>query len=62
MPFRSKQQQKFMFATLPELAKEWAKKTDFSKIPKKVRKKKKKKDSNDCILEMANIFANQANK
>lgn len=50
MPFRSKQQQKFMFATMPEVAKEWAEKTDFSKLPKKVRKKKKSKtDKNDVF-------------
>jgi len=51
MPFRSKRQQRFMFATMPDTAKEWAHKTDFSKLPEKVRKKKKKskKDTNDVF-------------
>lgn len=57
MPFRSKRQQRLFFATMPELAKEWADKTDFSKLPEKVRKKKhsecddiddQKKDKIDC--------------
>jgi len=53
MPFRSKRQQRLFFAKMPELAKEWAEKTDFSKLPEKVKKKKtkkksKKKDKSDC--------------
>lgn len=44
-----------MFATMPELAREWAHETDFSKLPQRVRKKKpkkskKKKDKNDSDL------------
>ena len=46
MPFKSKRQQRFMFATMPGTAKEWADKTDFSKLPEKV-KHKKKKDKSD---------------
>lgn len=37
-----------MFATMPETAKGWAGETDFSKLPEKVRKRRKsKKDSAD---------------
>lgn len=39
MPFKSKQQSKWAFATDQPFAKEWAKKTDYSKIPKKASKK-----------------------
>ena len=46
MPFKSKRQQRFMFATMPGTAKEWADKTDFSKLPEKV--KHKKKDKSDA--------------
>lgn len=35
MPFTSKSQQRFMFARHPKIAKEFAKKTDFSKLPEK---------------------------
>ena len=63
MPFRSKRQQRFMFATMPEAAKEWSKKTDFTKLPERVRKKKKvkkkiKTDMNDIdkLLQMANVY------
>lgn len=51
MPFRSKKQQRFMYATKPKGVdlKEWAKETDFSKIPEKARKKKTKKDKNDML-------------
>jgi hypothetical protein len=68
MPFRSKRQQRLFFATMPDLAKEWASKTDFSKLPErarkksKVKKKTKKKDKSDCgerALQMANEFASQ---
>lgn len=45
MPFKSKAQQRWMFANDPEMAKEWADETpDFDKLPEKVAKKKKKKD------------------
>lgn len=50
MPFRSKRQQRFMYATKPKGVdlEEWAKETDFDKLPEKVRKKKrKKKDKSD---------------
>jgi hypothetical protein len=39
MPFQSKQQAKFAFATKQSWAKEWADKTNFSKLPKKKKKK-----------------------
>lgn len=43
MPFKSKAQQRFMFATMPEKAKEWANKTpDMKKLPEKLKIKKKK--------------------
>lgn len=43
MPFKSKAQQRFMFATKPEMAKRWAKKTpNISKLPEKMKIKKKK--------------------
>jgi hypothetical protein len=44
---------------MPELAKEWAHKTDYTKIPEKVRKKKNKKDKGDCgekALQLADKF------
>ncbi|MCK9567894.1 hypothetical protein M0R72_02955 [Candidatus Pacearchaeota archaeon] len=34
---------------MPDTAKEWAAKTDFSKLPEKVRKKKKKKSECDDV-------------
>jgi hypothetical protein len=38
MPFKSKAQQRFMFATNPEMAKKWAKETkDFKKLPEHVK-------------------------
>lgn len=40
MPFKSKQQAKFMFSQKPEMAKRWAKETPSIKaLPKKVGKK-----------------------
>jgi hypothetical protein len=43
-----------MFSKMPELAKEFAEKTDFSKLPEKA----KKKDKNKCedVLKAASIF------
>jgi hypothetical protein len=38
MPFSSKAQQKWMFANKPEMAKEWASKTDFKHLPERVKK------------------------
>lgn len=41
MPFRSKQQQKFMFAKHPKIARRWAKETPSMKsLPKKAAKKR----------------------
>ena len=40
MPFKSKAQQRFMFATMPKTAKRWAKKTrSIKSLPARVRKK-----------------------
>ena len=44
MPFKSKAQQKFMFARHPKMAKRWANETkNIKKLPKKIKKRKKKK-------------------
>lgn len=41
MPFKSKAQQKYMFATMPKTAKKWAKETKNIKLlPKKAPKKR----------------------
>lgn len=43
MPFKSKAQQKFMFAKHPKIAKRWAKETpNIKNLPKKLKKKKAK--------------------
>jgi hypothetical protein len=60
MPFKSKKQQRFMFAKMPELAKEFAEKTNFSKLPEKA---KKKNDCNDKIAkacEFADLYLKSA--
>lgn len=44
MPFKSKAQEKYMFANHPKMAKEFADATpDIKKLPEKVKKKKKTK-------------------
>jgi len=44
MPFRSKQQRKFLYSQKPEIAAEFAEHTPKgAKLPKKVKKKAKKK-------------------
>ena len=44
MPFKSKAQQRYMFATHPEIAKRWADHTpDIKSLPERVGKGKKKK-------------------
>lgn len=43
MPFKSKAQQRFMFATNPTMAREFAEHTNFKKLPEKVKKKKLEK-------------------
>lgn len=58
MPFKSKRQQRFMYATKPEGVdlEEWAEETDFDKLPEKVRKKKKsKKDKDDAEAVMVDF-------
>jgi hypothetical protein len=43
MPFKSKAQQRFMFATHPKMAKRWAKETkNIRKLPDKLKIRKKK--------------------
>jgi hypothetical protein len=43
MPFKSKAQQKLMFATNPKVAEEMASKTkSFKKLPEKIKKKNEK--------------------
>lgn len=45
MPFKSKAQQKYMFANMPKLAKKWADKYGVSKsMPEHVKTKRKKYD------------------
>lgn len=47
MPFKSKQQAKWMFANKPEMAKKWAKETpDISKLPKRKKNGIKKQRRN----------------
>jgi hypothetical protein len=60
MPFKSKKQQRFMFSKMPELAKEFASKTDFSKLPEKAKKKKDKNNCVDDILKAASLFLEKA--
>lgn len=40
-PFKSKAQAKWMFSNKPKMAKEWASKTNFKKLPNKVKRGKK---------------------
>lgn len=43
MPFKSKAQQKYMFATMPKTAKKWAGETkNIKSLPKKAAKKRSK--------------------
>lgn len=41
MPFKSKSQKKWMYANKPKMAKKWQKETPKTKLPKKVKKRKK---------------------
>lgn len=43
MPFKSKAQQRYMFARHPRIAKRWAKVTNFSKLPARKRRRGKRK-------------------
>jgi hypothetical protein len=44
MPFKSRQQEKWMYATHPEMAKQWQEETPKGKaLPKKVKKKTSQK-------------------
>lgn len=62
MPFKSKAQQRYMFAVHPEMAKEWAKETpDFKSLPEKVKKKpKKKKTRKKTAADIRKIAAEAA--
>jgi hypothetical protein len=55
MPLESKRQQRFMFKFHPDIAKRWAKETDFSKLPEKVSEdddaKKKRKSASMAFDE-----------
>jgi hypothetical protein len=51
MPFRSQAQQRFAFGTKQPWAKRWANETDFSKLPKRVKRKAlKAAPCMDCVL------------
>ena len=53
MPFKSKQQRKFMYAKHPEMAKEWEEKTPKGKaLPKKVKKKTSQKAGKQYVRYM----------
>jgi hypothetical protein len=42
MPFKSQRQREFMYATHPDMAKQWQKETPKGKLPNKVKRKKEK--------------------
>ncbi len=67
MPFLSKRQQRFMYATKPEGIdlKEWTDETDFDKLPEKKRKKRRsKKDKTDVslVLDLAKKYEESCSK
>jgi hypothetical protein len=41
MPFKSRAQEKWMYATHPEMARQWQKETPKGKLPERVKKEKK---------------------
>jgi len=41
MPFKSRAQEKWMWATHPQMARQWQKETPKGKLPEKVKKEKK---------------------
>lgn len=49
MPFQSKAQQRWMFAAKPDMAREWAAETDFSKLPERKGKKGAEKKAVDVV-------------
>lgn len=51
MPFQSKAQRGYMFAHHPQMAKEWAKHTDFSNLPEHVDDDKEKRKARLRALE-----------
>jgi hypothetical protein len=60
MPFRSKRQQRFMYAARPKGVDldEWARQTDFSKLPERApkKKRKRKKDKSDAPEPITDCF------
>ena len=40
MPFKSRAQEKWMYATHPQMARQWQKETPKGKLPEKVKEKK----------------------
>lgn len=56
MPFRSTAQQRFAFGTRQPWAKRWAKETDFSKLPKRARPKRKK----EYLLDQLEAYVSSA--
>lgn len=61
MPFASKKQQKWMFAVKPEMAKRWAKKTDFAKLPESASVEEEKKAAWSSLApDRISDFAKQA--
>ena len=54
MPFKSEAQRRFMHARHPKIAKRWEKHTPKGKkLPKKVKKKKTKKESFELLVDLA---------
>ena len=47
MPFKSKAQARWMFSQHPEMAKEWASKTNIHALPERVKPKKKEKSGSE---------------
>lgn len=61
MPFKSKKQRAWMWRFLPNMARQWEKKTkNIKNLPDKV--KKKKSSLNKDLSDIANIFYKQAQK
>ena len=52
MPFKSKQQSRWMFANMPDKAKEFASHTDYENLPEKKHKKKSKKEVLEYISKL----------
>ena len=56
MPFKSKAQQRWMYANEPEMAKKWADHTsDHKSLPEKAKKKKKDKEKKAALLALRKL-------